>query len=199
MAILAVTNTYMIFADALTDLEALGSDDNLQADALGWVSQTALYRPATVSASSSTWIPVSTAPTGFSGGELEAYSLSQQFTLTLGGAETTITTLASLATAGRNVKLEVYVTGVDNSSGGDQTSHRFIQTYYNDGAALTGMTAHLSNAQNTGTGNFATDITYNLFVSGSNIILRARNTSSTTTYTGNLAVWWTRQVGGQSS
>jgi hypothetical protein len=131
----------------------------------------------------------------------EHFTNGQQTSLASGGSQTNLVTLGSLATNGRNMKLEVYVTGVDNAAGSNHNSQRTIQTYYRTSAGVvTAMTAHLTNSQNSGgAGNFAADVTYNLFISGNDIILRALNASSTTTFTANITIWWNRQEGGFAS
>jgi hypothetical protein len=134
----------------------------------------------------------------FTGTTLEHFTYGQQVSLSA-SSQTNIVTLGTLSTVGHNMKFEIYVTGVDNSSLGDHVSFKLIQTYYNTAVGLFSMTAHLSDSQNSGTGGFASDVTFNLTTSSGNIILRAQNGSSTTAYTGNLCVWWTRQEGGFTS
>lgn len=136
----------------------------------------------------------------FTGTVHEHFTFGDQVTLGAGATQTNLVTLGTIGAVGRNMKFEVYVTGVDNGSTGDVNSHRFIQTYFRTGASVTALTAHLSDGQNSGgAGNFAADVTYNLLISGNDIILRAFNVSSTTSYTANICVWWNRQEGGFAS
>jgi hypothetical protein len=136
----------------------------------------------------------------FTGTTHEHFTTGQQTALAAGA--TNDTTLGSLGTNGRNMKLEVYITGVNNADANSMSSRRFIQTFYRDaGGTVNALTAHLSNAQNSGTGagTFANDIVYTLVVSGSNLLLRITNGSGANTYTGNYCIWWNRQEGGFSS
>lgn len=185
-------------AVAITGGDATGSDDGAAVTITGGDSSTGTPGSVELRTTEETAsVNVRTQST-FTGTVHEHLTFGDQVSLSP-GSNVNLVTLGTIGATGRNMKFEVYVTGVDNGSTGDVNSHRFIQTYFRT-AAVTALTAHLSDGQNSGgAANFATDVTYNLFISGNDIILRAFNGSSITTYTANICVWWNRQEGGFTS
>lgn len=136
----------------------------------------------------------------FTGTSIEHFTHGFQATLAPSG--TNDLTLGSLTVNGRNLKLDVYVTGVNNASVSSMLARYVVQTWYRDSTGtVSGLGTHVSSSQNSGTGagTFAADILFVILASGSNIVLRTQNSSGANTYTGNFAVWWTRQEGGFAS
>lgn len=116
-------------------------------------------------------------------------------------SQTTLLTLGTLTVSGRNMKVDLFASGMNNSAVDEQVSLRLIQLAYRTaGGSISPLTAHLDDSQNSGAGNFAADVTFNLSASGNDIILRAQNANGVgVTYTANISVWWSRQEGGFSS
>lgn len=199
MAVLTITNTLVYHVETLSDVEALGSDHNITADVTVWVEGDKVwYRPNSISATTSTWLAVTGyQPSGFVGTEPELFSFSSQVTIAPFNTSDLVT-LATLDTNGQNMKLEAYVTGVDNAVDGNVNSAKFIQSFYRSTATVSSLTAHLSDAKNSGSG-FAVDIVYSLVITLNDIILRATNNSGGSAYTGNYAVSYSIQEGGFNS
>lgn len=137
---------------------------------------------------------------GFSGTELDTFTFGSQ-TVIGTTSNSDIVTLATLDTNGQNVKIDVYITGVDNAADGEVNSTTIRVSYYRSSGTVTALGTHISDTQisNVAGGTFSSDITYSLVVSGNDILLRVTNGSGTSSYTGNYAVRWSIQEGGFSS
>lgn len=95
-----------------------------------------------------------------------------------------------LSTNGQNVLIDLYVTGQDNSTHGNITSARIIQSFYRDSGTVTGMTRHLDSVVETG--HSGTDV--DLVVNGDDIEIQVDPPSAGPTI--NWTVHWTTQLGG---
>jgi len=95
-----------------------------------------------------------------------------------------------LSTNGQNVMIDLYVTGQDDSTHGNITSARIIQTFYRNSGTVTGMTRHLDSVVETG--HSGTDV--DLVVNGDNIEIQVDPPSGGPTL--NWTAHWTTQRGG---
>jgi hypothetical protein len=198
MAILAITNTYLYHVESLSDLTGLGtSNSNVTGDTIAWVEGLkAWYYPTTISTSSSTWVMSSFQNTGAVGTEVEQLSSSQQDTVTAGTSNQLVTTLATLATNGLNTKIIVKVTAVDDAVDTNFIAYTYEQYFYRQTGTVSSV-GTFDNQQNAvGTGEFTSNVAFNVTAVGDDIRLRITNGSSTVGYTLNIAYLWTRQVGG---
>lgn len=135
---------------------------------------------------------------GFTSTNVEQFTYATQSTVNASSTDD-IVTLGSITTNGRNLKIEIYLTGVDNAAQDDVISQKIIQTFRrNTSSAVTSMTSHLDNKAISTISNYPVDVNYTLVVSSSDIILRATN-SSGSNYTVNYSISWTLQAGGASS
>lgn len=138
---------------------------------------------------------------GFTSTNCEHLTYAIQATLPV-GTQTTIVTLGTISTVDRNMKFNVQATVTDSSSPTDFVSYHDVTAAVRGTGAptLLGISHVPAASQNQTSGSgMASDVTFNLTVSGNDINLRAFNISSTTTYTANVAVCWTRQLGGAPS
>lgn len=136
--------------------------------------------------------------TGALGSENEAKTLVLVDFVATGGTTTTVTTLDTLTTNGRNTKLHVEITAVDDAALGDQSTTLIIQSAFRAAGTVTLFTAFLGTPIKFsvgGGGTFAADVSFSLVVSGDNINLIATN-ADPADRTGNLAIRWWRQEGG---
>lgn len=136
---------------------------------------------------------------GFSGTELDTFTYGAQ--TTIGTSSTSDITLGTLDTNGRNAKIEVYITGVQNGTDGEVNSATIFRSFYRASGTVTALGTHISDTQvsNPAGATFATDITYSITNSGDTLVLRITNGSGTASYTGNFAVRWSIQEGGFTS
>jgi hypothetical protein len=131
----------------------------------------------------------------FVGTTLDALTYAATLTVASGGGTGDIA-LASLATDGHNLKLDVAVTAHEVGVAASLESGLFVQTFYRATGTVLSLTAHVSNQQ--GVGGVGTDLSFALVASGSTVNLRVVNAgaSSRTVY---VTVRWLRQEGGFAS
>ncbi|MBX7077869.1 MAG: hypothetical protein K1X88_01700 [Nannocystaceae bacterium] len=131
----------------------------------------------------------------FVGTTLDALTYAATLTVALGGGTQDIA-LASLATDGHNLKLDVAVTAHEVGVAASLKSGLIAQTFYRATGTVLSLTAHVTNQQ--GVGGVGTDLSFALVASGSTINLRIVNAgaSNRTVY---VTVRWLRQEGGFAS
>lgn len=174
--------------DAGTDIRLTGGDGNTTG-AGGTVSLEAGSSPSGTDGR----VQYRTAST-FTGAEGRLATSATQQTVTLGGGTADIFTVGTLDTNGQNMKFTIYATVVDDGTDTNISSVVIEQTAYRAGGTVSLLTAHRSDQQGNGTMN--TDLSFSLVVSTNDVLLRATNGSSTTTYTVNTAVEVLSQEGG---
>lgn len=89
----------------------------------------------------------------------------------------TVLTVGSLTVNGTNLAVDVYVTGMGDTSTTEVASARKIQTFYRDAGTVTAITAHLDNNQFVGSGSA---MTVSLTISGNNVLLQVTGQSGVT-------------------
>jgi hypothetical protein len=133
--------------------------------------------------------------TGFAGTECEHLTFGSQESVGAGGTNT-IVNLGTLDTNGRNMMLSVTVTAQDNVTDANFASAQFVQSFYRAGATITALAAHQSdNKQSIG---WSSVISFSIVPVLTSIELRITNASGGAEV-GNVAVCWTRQMGGFST
>jgi len=136
---------------------------------------------------------------GFAGTECEHLTYGAQDTVTAGTTNQTVVTLGTLDTDGQNLKVMVDVTAVDDADDSNFIGFTYKQFFYRDGGTVSTIGAFDNQSAAVGPTNFPTDVSFNVAVSGNNILLRVTNGSSVDNYDLNIAVCWKRQEGGFSS
>jgi len=115
-----------------------------------------------------------------------------QATIPSSPSTTDILTIGTLSTNGRQLMIDLYVTGVEPSTDTNIRTHKLTQTAYRSGGTVTLLTALVDSVVTNGTITFTTS----LAVSGDNILLRLTGTGSGG-QTFNFGVNWTTQESGQ--
>jgi len=134
--------------------------------------------------------------TGALGSENEQKTLVLVDFVATGSATVTVVTLDTIATNGRNTKIHIEITAVDDAQLGNQSATVIFQSAGRAAGTVTLFTANFSDKQVIGGGgSFSNNVNFQLGVSGDDVILQAVN-SDPADATGNITIRWWRQEGG---
>jgi len=139
--------------------------------------------------------------TGFLSQGKRQYTYGASDAVTNGTTNQTVLTLGTLSTNGSNLKIIVRVTGHDTGDDGNFIAYKGEQYFYRNGGTVSSVTAFENQNQTAGTANFTSNVSFNIAVSGNDILLRVTNNggSGTEDFTLDLSVMLTTQFGGASS
>jgi hypothetical protein len=137
--------------------------------------------------------------TTFASTQVEHLTFGAQMVAPQDAVPTDVVTLGTLSTNGRHMQFVVYVTATEQGTDANFVSTYIVQSAYRAAATTNLVTAHTSSEQGNGGGSFLADLAFSLVVDGTDVVLSVLNVNSTTDYTLNLAVHWTRQQGGFTS
>lgn len=135
---------------------------------------------------------------GFGGQDEEHRTYGASDAVTQGTTNQTVTTLATLSN-GENAKVDVKVTGVEDGTDTNVLSFRYEADFYMSGGTLNLLGAYTNTSFSAGAGDFTSNVSFNVGISGGNVLLRVTNNSGSNDYTLNIACIIVTQIGGANS
>lgn len=144
-------------------------------------------------------VAILTTGTSFQGTTHDHFTYGVQITVNISTTGNLVVVLGTLDTNGRNLKVNVRATGVENTVNTNVKGFQYAGDYYRDSGTVSSLGSYQNNQNSTGTADWNSNVAFAVAINGNDIELQIDNNSTTNNYTINVAVYWDIQQGGFTS